>query len=116
MDSLSPTLLAATSSRQLFQHGLIVIPTGGGANGESKGGGEDLRLELTDILINSDHITTSAGSKPTETLTLEVLGVKIQDVSSQNVNGGVTQQLPKTWNRVLNDTDQPTAAITARHR
>jgi type VI protein secretion system component Hcp len=107
LDNLSPTLLGATASHQEFRQALIVIPTKGANN-------DDLRLELTDVVITSDHISTSAGSKPLEQLTLEALGVKIQDVSSQNVNGGLTQQLPGGWNRVLNTADQTTGAITSK--
>jgi type VI protein secretion system component Hcp len=107
LDNLSPTLLGATASRQEFKQGLIVIPT----EGANK---DDLRLELTDVVITSDHISTSAGSKPLEQLTLEVLGVKIQDVSSDKVNGGLTQQLPGGWNQVLNTADQTTGAISSK--
>jgi type VI protein secretion system component Hcp len=107
LDNLSPTLLGATASHQEFKQALIVIPTKGGNK-------DDLRLELTDVVITSDHISTSAGSKPLEQLTLEALGVKIQDVSSQNVDGGLTQSLPGGWNRVLNTADQPTGAITSK--
>jgi type VI protein secretion system component Hcp len=108
LDSLSPTLLGATASHEEFKQALIVIPTQGANN-------DDLRLELTDVIITSDHISTSAGSKPLEQLTLEALGVKIQDVSSQNVNTGVGSIVPGGWNRVLNTADQTTGAISSKH-
>lgn len=107
LDNLSPTLLGATADHEEFKQALIVIPTKGSNN-------NDLRLELTDVVITSDHISTSAGSKPLEQLTLEALAVKIQDVSSQNVNTGVGSIVPGGWNRVLNTADQPTGAITSK--
>jgi type VI protein secretion system component Hcp len=107
LDNLSPTLLGATASHQEFRQALIVIPTKGAND-------DDLRLELTDVTITSDHISTSAGSKPLEQLTLEALGVKIQDVSSNNVNTGVGSIVPSGWNRVLNTADQPAGAITSK--
>ena len=108
LDSLSPNLLTATASRQEFKQGLIVIPTKGASN-------DDLRLELTDVVISSDHISTSVGAKPTEQLTLEAAGVKIEDVKSTEVSSGLGSTLPAGWNRVLNTADQDTTAgITSK--
>ena len=64
MDSLSPTLLAATSSRQVFKQGLIVIPTGGAASGRRAG--RQARIfgsNSTDVYITSDHITHLGGQQ-----------------------------------------------------
>jgi type VI protein secretion system component Hcp len=98
LDKLSPTLLSATGANQVFRKGLIVVPSAGGK-------GSDLRLQLVDVVITSDHITSSAGAKPLEQLTLSALGVKIQEVPSGQVNSGVNQPLPAGWNRVLNTAD-----------
>jgi type VI protein secretion system component Hcp len=98
LDKTSPTLLAATSGRQIFKQGLIVIPTAGGK-------GSDLVLKLTDAVINSDRITTTKGEKPLEQLTLEVLGVKIQYSDVQSGGGTLGEPVPAGWNRVLNTAD-----------
>ena len=95
LDKLSPTLLSATGANQVFRKGLIVVPSAGGK-------GQDLRLQLVDVVITSDHVTSSAGAEPLEQLTLSALGVKIEDVTSGQVNSGVNQPLPGGWNRVLN--------------
>jgi type VI protein secretion system component Hcp len=108
LDSLTPTLLGAAASRQEFKQALIVIPTKG-ANSD------DLRLELTDVVITNDHISTSVGAKPTEQLTLEALGVKIEDVKSSQVSSGLGSTLPGGWNQVLNTADDDTTAgITSK--
>jgi type VI protein secretion system component Hcp len=108
LDSLSPTLLEAAASRQEFKQALIVIPT----KGANK---DDLRLELTTVVITNDHISTSVGAKPTEQLTLAALGVKIEDVKSTQVSSGLGSTLPSGWNQVLNSADQDTlAGITSK--
>jgi type VI protein secretion system component Hcp len=98
LDKTSPTLLAATSGRQVFKQGLIVIPTAGGK-------GSDLVLKLSDAIINSDRITTTKGERPLEQLTLEVLGVKIQYSDLQSGGGTLGEPVPAGWNRVLNTAD-----------
>jgi hypothetical protein len=66
------------------------------------------------VVITNDHISTSVGAKPTEQLTLEALGVKIQDVKSSQVSSGLGSTLPGGWNQVLNTADQDTAGITSK--
>ena len=104
LDTLSPTLLSATAANQTFRKGLIVVPLTGGK-------GQDLRLQLVDVVITSDHVTSSAGAKPLEQLTLSALGVKVENVTSGKVNTGLNQPLPSGWNRVLNSADTSSSAI-----
>jgi hypothetical protein len=115
VDSLTPTLLDATSGQQRFQHGLILIPVSSGkAEGSLTGKPDDIRIELSLVAITSDHITTEAGGPSLEVLTLEAGAVSISDVASTKADSGVSQPLPGGWNRVTNLADTGSTAIISR--
>ena len=94
-DTFSPALLSAADANQVFRKGLIVLPLPGGA-------GQDLRVQLANVVITSDSFSATVGAKPEEALTLSALAISIQEVASGKVNSGVGQPVPSGWDQVVN--------------